>query len=122
MKMKHLKRFNENNNLDYYQEVTSSEYHSIRGERERLLFTDDEKATIKKIAAQKGFDFSIKSWLTGEAICVGQDGNIKGLYKYDDEWYIVVSYSETKLNNFRYYKCDQFDGLLKCLNDILNNK
>jgi hypothetical protein len=120
--MKHLKsiikKYNENNNLDYYQEVTSSEYHSIRGERERLLFTDDEKATIKKIAAQKGFDFSIKSWLTGEAICVGQDGNIKALYKYDDEWYIVVSYSETKLNNARYYKCDQFDGLLKCLNDI----
>jgi hypothetical protein len=47
--MKHIKKYNENNNLDYYQEVTSSEYHSIRGERERLLFTDDEKATIKKI-------------------------------------------------------------------------
>jgi hypothetical protein len=38
-------------------------------------------------------------------------------YKTDDEWYFVVSFNKRPAAN---YKCDQFDGLLECLEYIKN--
>ena len=35
----------------------------------------------------------------------------KRIYKFSDEWYVV------QFDDF-IYKCDQFEGLLKCLDDI----
>ena len=35
------------------------------------------------------------------------------IYKVSDEWYFVEDH--TQMNT--YYKCDQFDGLIKCLED-----
>lgn len=35
------------------------------------------------------------------------------LFKFTDEWYIIGS------TDRNYYKCDQWDGLLDCLNNIL---
>jgi hypothetical protein len=126
-----LKKFNESqwSKDDYYQEVPRSDYHSIRNGG-RQLFSDDEKETIKEVANKKGFDFSVKNLSMGEAIRLGHRddtgliiNSIKALHKFDDEWYMLVSYSdmgdkENELSE-RYYKCDGFEGLLKCLNDLL---
>ena len=45
------------------------------------------------------------------------------IYKLDDEWYLVGGNaffdSSYKYQKYQYYKCDQLDGLIKCLEDIL---
>ena len=41
-------------------------------------------------------------------------GIVYFLNKLTDEWYLVCDSF-----NGKYYKCDQFEGLLKCLDDIL---
>jgi hypothetical protein len=39
--------------------------------------------------------------------------------KYEDEWYIIEYYKMTPFQlRTIFYKCDQFDGLLKCLDGI----
>jgi hypothetical protein len=38
------------------------------------------------------------------------------VYKLSDEWYILSD------NYSRYYKCDQFEGLVRCISDIFGNK
>lgn len=42
------------------------------------------------------------------------------IYKYPDEWY-AVEFILYKNSTREYYLCDQFDGLLKCMEDKSNN-
>jgi hypothetical protein len=54
----------------------------------------------------------------GEPICIKM-GDME-IYPYEDEWY-YVEYSETG-NIFDYYKCDQYEGLKQCIDDILKGE
>jgi len=42
------------------------------------------------------------------------------LCKTDDEWYYIESYMPFKAETRKFYKCDQWDGLLNCLKKEFN--
>ena len=133
--MKHIKLF-ENHN-QYYTEIDNIEHVY----ENQVPFTNDEFITIhdeiistqwKKIGismllpsgrisliiikpyASRGVVDS-KSWKASQFSIY--------IWKLKDEWYYVestlrkqgIGYDELKI-----YKCDQFDGLLKCLKDLKN--
>jgi hypothetical protein len=41
--------------------------------------------------------------------------------KCEDEWFLVCCHTDDnrKNDNYFYYKCDQWDGLMKCLKEVL---
>ena len=85
-----------------------------------------------KLAQERGYDFLLVPGTKESTIRFAHkdsDGNLitsslKGVYKYDDEWFMVVGYSDTTYTPLnlkeRYYKCDGFEGLVRCLGDILD--
>lgn len=124
--MKHLLRFNESKwtKEDYYEEVSKNDYHVNRAEHDKLPFNDNELSELEKLAQEKGYDFSLVPGTKQSTIRFAHrdsegkliPNSMKVVYKYDDEWFMFVSYS----NNTRYYKCDGFEGLIRCLSDLLS--
>lgn len=43
------------------------------------------------------------------------------VYKYRDEWFSVTAEKLSGLDMMIFYKCDQLDGLMNCLNNIKEN-
>lgn len=74
----------------------------------RQNFDKSEKKILRK-----NFDIINKYKKKWEPIYIRIGGYEASLTKMIDEWY-YVNFSEGK----KYYKCDQFDGFLECLNDI----
>ena len=66
-----------------------------------LLVLKSKKSLIGRIVPKKFSNF----WesVIGKVV----------IYKMMDDWFAVWSHGDQK-----YYKCDQFDGLVKCLKDI----
>jgi len=49
------------------------------------------------------------------------------IYKTDDDWYYLYYNRDEIINGKKedmeyYYRCDQFDGLLQCLEDLKRGK
>jgi len=42
------------------------------------------------------------------------------VYKANDEWFYCISYDWKVGRMMRYYKCDQWDGLMNCLKNEFN--
>ena len=128
-----IKKFNEYNS-EYYWEITSGEKDKYWNDvYYKLGITQDLYTTNKKAFASKvphftdeeskyliglGFKFEsnsdgiiFKSLLTGY-----KDEHHYYIYKSLDEWYIVWVYMYKKPS--KYYKCDQWDGLMKFLDDF----
>jgi negative regulator of genetic competence, sporulation and motility len=125
--MKHLKLYESFNSSDYYELIPRSEHHRLR-QQVRLDFDPHENKYLDEIAKSKGYVYSITNHKIGDVSkkiyrFIKNDNitinNNKALYKYDDEWYIVVSYGSGIIMDEKYYKCDGFDGLIKCLKEIL---
>ena len=96
-----IKLFEEYNN-DYYHEISKEEYDLYMNSE---VFTDEEINSLKKLI------FGIKL-ISGSLIKFKKSFYID---KLPDEWYILNDYNHN--NNPIYYKCDQFEGLLKCIKD-----
>lgn len=103
--MKYLKTF-ESSSDDYYHEITDVEWNKLS--KRSLRFTEGEFQKIRKL---------IKHYLDLEIVDLGMYnyiscGNRFEINKLDDEWYIVYSHEDE-----RSYKCDQWEGLLKYIQD-----
>ena len=113
--MDHLISFSESINNSFYYRISSDEWNEIT-EDEKILLTTDQIESISEILQLRSSSLKTKIFTN--------DNCIFSISALPDEWFIVaVAYSKsrTKLRTSTvYYKCDQFDGLIKCLNDINN--
>ena len=116
---------------DYYQEISKEEYESIR-KLEYVVFTSKEHEILRNIAS--GFWWCSHSWefyseriydvsfpymrilIRGRDRCVCID-------KLKDEWYYVqfnkpIGIGRRKRYIEKWYKCDQWEGLIKFLKSL----
>ena len=102
---------------EYYQRISFQEY----DESYHLIpFNGDELKILEKLF--KGHSYNdVKIGINVDILPISK-GSIHAyiyMFKLPDEWYIVrikfMDADEVK----SYYKCDQFDGLLKCIKDKL---
>ncbi len=113
-----IKLFEEYN--QYYQEIDRREYCLNRDDDERRdFFNREEYMILSKI---DGIDFVDVIYVDSDIDFMQIKGgkNQFSIIKCKDEWY----YTEIWLNysrpgrSFRYYKCDQWEGLLKLIEDF----
>ena len=116
--MKYLKKFNESSN-EYYLSVDYNEWinavysKSVRFE-ERYIdeIKNRLKTEYKKIRPGGNYIEIVYDKLSNElpphSYEIGQ---------CQDEWFYVKKDEEQQMDDFIYYKCDQFEGLLKFLED-----
>src|SRR5574343_581480 len=127
-----IKLFEEYN--QYYTEISFDDFCKFDTHVDSILFhTNDYIALtdqvlsvtkkIKEIAGQKNYDtkICIKSIrLLKDNKKVPHFKNMVEIYGTEDEWYyIILTKFFINAREEQYYKCDQEDGLLKCLNKIL---
>lgn len=146
--MKHLKVF-EDFSGDLYSEIGANEYDEIiwssKIEDANLNKSDSDK--LKSFIKSRGLNYKVmvsgnesriktiiyQGEFPGEYLYQQKKGeieNIISIIKCGDDWYVVdatkIDYlisggqqSEETVEVEKYYKCDQLDGLLKCLGDII---
>jgi len=107
--MKYIKLFEDL--TDKYHDVSNLRYIDVSP----IEFSDKEEGNLLKI----GFSKSIPTCYT--LIDIDNGYNID-IFKVDDEWYYVGYYIRYEKENgslglvqVRLYKCDQWDGLMDCL-------
>lgn len=113
--MKYLKMFEDLNN----------EYYKIRGvEFDRFFYADPNMS--QEFNENELRFLKMKGFSDQEDELVGDNGSVTyfvqrvvageiiNLYKEYDSWYYVQS-TFNQMRGVKYYKCDQFDGLVKCL-------
>ena len=111
---------------DLYSEISRSDYYEEVGTdiRDLTPFTSREIKILNSIGFRD--DRKDTDLLTSDKSLINKFFVYKerrtfnsainlNLTKSDDEWYYIISESTTK-----YYKCDQFDGLLECLKKEFN--
>jgi len=136
--MKHLKTFNESNTDEYYQEIDRAEHFSLLykpgglGLSARVNFTNDEFELVKNIISEipgtikiSCLNHNIKAKIENKSI--DETDILCSIIKCEDEWYYVSLLDDpndfhtarfinrNKERQRSYYKCDQFEGLLKLL-------
>ena len=109
--MIYLKLFESQDICEYYCELSEDEYNEcINGDCEN--FTQSEIDRLKNL--NKITDFLIFNYSYSIKIEIYSDNYLYSngilIYKCEDEWFYV-----NDLNYASYFKCDQFDGLLKCI-------
>lgn len=122
--MKYLKKFNESSE-SYYEEIYQDDPIINSDTNDEIEFTKNEVDDIISLYDKKIFSINLKGWTEGSVVFDGSivheigikdKFNTYAIYKYDDEWYILLT-RYVNNNNWTYYKCDQFEGLLECLKD-----
>lgn len=126
--MKHIfnyKSFNESNS-DYYIEIGVNEFNGAQ-ENGHVDFTTKETSQIANLAAP-----SNRNLYREDIIVLKYISTQISIKKFSDEWYylmVVDPPSQLKLSSadytaddfkILYYKCDQFDGVLKFIVDKIN--
>lgn len=103
---------------EFYEEVTGDEFlcRYFRQTKEvdmnlmHLIKLEIDKSLIDRLNSlghrAYNYHYNDKRVLTSSSLDVV-------IFEVPDEWYYIFSSISRK-----YYKCDQFDGLVKCLNDI----
>jgi hypothetical protein len=139
--MKHIKLYEGFNSEDYYKHISHEyaanligPYYSDKGNENIVEFTDKEINKImsiynneefhaKKPSFRYGVDFQKSNGSTGtegkydiKLYHLGFLGkrellDYQSVYKLEDDWFIL----NTRPDN--YYRCDQLDGLIKCMED-----
>ena len=111
---------------DYYQEISKEEYEdiSIEFEEDIIFFEEKEVDILCNLFPQNDFvspcqkKYKFYYSLSLKDKKYEDFEHIRGfVYKLPDEWYsISIDLPNEKIR--RYYKCDQLEGLIKCLKDI----
>ena len=146
--MNYLKLF-EDFSGDFYSEIGANEFDGIIWsstiEDANLNKSDSDK--LKRFIKSRGLNYKFmvsgnasrikiiiyEDEFPGEFFYQRKDGEIKNIIsiiKCSDDWYVVdatkIDYvissgqrSEDADKVEKYYKCDQLDGLIKCLGDII---
>lgn len=124
--MIHLRKFNESSEDDneYYHEIDAPVVES--GEWNYVDFTKVEQL-YDLLADQEGIDLTIETYGYPEkdkrelVLDVDREGSVVRrveIFELDDEWYIAV-FDKKEGDEIweRWYKCDQYDGLIRLLKD-----
>ena len=108
-----IKLFEEYN--QYYTKIDEDEYNLVWDTMEILSFTKNEIKSIKSllpnniVKEDKNDDEELFIYTLKKKIWMR-------LYKASDEWYYVKSFGLRRTHQ-QWYKCDQFDGLLRLIED-----
>ena len=127
--MKYLKLFE---NHKYYKEISDTRY-SMKVDNKHEAFTEGEINRIEATIAQSKLSWpniiDVQKEVPSIKIIFNGDKQIY-IHKMLDEWYylfyrIPISLIQKQRgfddNEFS-YECDQFDGLLQCISDIVSNE
>jgi len=76
-----------------------------------LSFTQDELNKLQSMLPNITFKLFKRTPSVDPYIHFTYDGRDQYVYKYTDEWYVIKK-------DRQIYKCDQIDGLVKCIQDI----
>lgn len=90
----------------YYPQISLEDYKKRR-ETDPDGFTDNEIHQLNKFKPSQRGDIS--------GISIFKDGRTFFVYKRTDEWFLVKSHFVD--HDPEFYKCDQFNGLLKFLEE-----
>ena len=129
--MKHLKSFNESEEYssDQFTPIDYEEFNKIYNDPYSFVeFTHNEKKELIKIGSFHGIG---EQDYYGIVLKIVVDVKLKKeyhkvgsyitLFKLPDEWYYVGA-SGGALGTGTSYKCDEFEGLINCLNYIKNKR
>lgn len=128
--MKFLRKFNESNS-EYYKTIDPYQYSDLI-DKKSINLTPRSQNSIKDYLDSLVHKKSISRYeifLMGNKICFRLTVDLYDtiiINELEDEWFVVgiikrVSGSRSKLRNNSddLYKCDQIEGVIKCLEDIL---
>ena len=121
MRIKLFETFETNN---YYQEISSDEWLIVLGntshgrKMDNLLIEIPSNLSKKIISLFKGYDYHLTSKPHVIVVNTGISVNKRQIRISitEDEWFYVSSYNP-ETSDETYYKCDQFEGLVKFLKD-----
>ncbi len=132
--MKYLKLFE---NVKYFSEIQSLGF-SMACDSGSENFTDSELYSIKSLLGDADYRLEEANYFEGKNFkskllvywidTLGPPAYI--IAKLRDEWFVVQSYSEkwintaftlARSNTYKYYKCDQLEGLLACIKKSQSN-
>ena len=133
--MKHIKLFEGFNTDDYYTEISEDTARNLFGELKNK-FENTKTLTNKEIDKIKSLYSNIeippncdidisKSYDDDGILNIILSRFIKSLQyqnivKLDDDWFVLIhllSYRPVSGTRLLYFKCDQLDGLIKCIED-----
>ncbi len=117
--MKYLKKFEDNEN-QFFTEITKGEFHNSKefacDIKDEFIEKITSLAKDKKISRE----IEIGEYTSFYFIHINYPGNntvfFVDIYESKDEWFFVNIESLQSTIDV-YYKCDQFEGLLKLLSD-----
>jgi hypothetical protein len=115
-KAKKIRRFNESN--EYYQTIDSSDYSDLVQMTGRYKNTIRfEQKYVDEIERILKTDYRIIQ--LGNSIFISRYQSIYyEIIQCEDEWFYIRREVDSRSNeSYNYYKCDQFEGLLKFLKD-----
>ena len=117
--MKHIKKFNESNS-DYYFEISKNEYREIEVDpNNQVEFDSNEKELLSTMGYElfRNLRWYEEESMESEEAYLSKNHTRIEIKKIWDDWY-VVSYWSLSNVLYKYYKCDQWEGLLKLLEVI----
>ena len=122
--MKYIKEYSNT----YYYETSSQEFENLVYPNKSIDFIQTEIDEIIKIYQPITINkdqFGVR----GHISIFAPNTKIKGggtdieIFKIPDEWYMVQSINDIRLHSILcYYKCDQLEGLLYLLEELIYNK
>lgn len=107
-----------------YTKISGDELSEEMEKRTPLPFTDEEIESLKRMLKMSDFNYNGKLDPWGR-IRVKIDDYPESVIieKTSDSWYYLSWYSisrEILVTKFKYFKCDEFDGLIECIKNETN--
>ena len=109
----------ESTNSPFYKKIEPSEYFNIPISKWLNISQeaiDIVKRNFNDVSISSGCDYKFVEFDFNS-----NDNTTNEISELQHEWFIVILIDRDKFNN-SYYKCDQVEGLEKCLKDYINNK
>jgi hypothetical protein len=115
-----VKLFREYNSNEYYYEISAQEFKN-NYDRNGFLNRDDYDRIVKlkdryDVEFIYGGDKGSNNYSEINTVFITGGDIVLTVYVGSDEWYYVHCDDDGR---FSFYKCDQFDGLLKLISDKL---
>jgi hypothetical protein len=111
----------------YYKKISTEDYNDIDNKYWLVDHSDSEIKRIESILSDSGkrnISFRVQDLSTRSKKINIIKCQVYGLVeiqilKYEDEYFLVKWDELGRYDNWEYYLCDQFDGVVKLLNDLI---